>query len=324
MCGREDIPIGARAVVEVCANVQKGEQVLVVTDTDKAAVAEWIAAAARARHAETVVMVMAPREGHGQDAPPTVGHAMLNADVIFMPTTFSLSHSKYRIRASERGARVLSMADLTVELLSEGGLTADFVMVAEQVERMAERLTRGKHLRVTTAAGTDVAMDISGRQGNAATCLCHAPGSFGSPPDIEANVAPLEGTAEGVVVVDGSIPHPRMGLLDNPVKMVVRAGRLTAFDGGREAATLEGIFRAENNPSVMALAEFGEGLNPKATLCGRMLEDEGAYGTIHFGIGANLALGGANDAPIHVDAVVTAPTVLVDGDVVIEGGEARV
>ena len=313
----QDIPLGARNVVTVCANVRRGEQVLVVTDTHKAAVADPIARGAMAAGAEVCAIVMDPRSAHGEEPPATVAAAMRRADVLFLPTTFSLSHARARIEACNQGARALSMADLSVRQLSEGGLLADFEAEAPRVHRVAGMLTQHDTLRLTSTLGTDLTMKISGRNGNAATCLCRNPGDFGSPPDIEANIAPLEDSAEGVVAVDGSIPHPRLGLLGEPVRLVVRAGQIVGIDGGPKSAALRDLLDNAGDPAVRVLAEFGVGLNSRATLCGSMLEDEGACGTIHLGFGANLALGGSNEAPLHIDCIVRNPTVWLDGSVAL-------
>ncbi|MCI0398788.1 MAG: hypothetical protein L0322_28200 [Chloroflexi bacterium] len=47
-------------------------------------------------------------------------------------------------------------------------------------------------------------------------------------------------------------------------------------------------------------------------------------GTIHVAIGRNDFLGGKNLAPIHIDGVVSQPTVQVDGQVLIDNGRYRV
>ena len=66
------------------------------------------------------------------------------------------------------------------------------------------------------------------------------------------------------------------------------------------------------------LAECGVGFNPKAKLKGYMLTDEGAFGTMHFGFGSNITVGGLNDVPFHLDFVLKKPTIMVDGNTVIE------
>ena len=54
---------------------------------------------------------------------------------------------------------------------------------------------------------------------------------------------------------------------------------------------------------------MGIGLNPAARITGNMLEDEKAFTTCHFAIGANYD----GDAPalIHLDGIVRNPTITV-------------
>jgi leucyl aminopeptidase (aminopeptidase T) len=52
-----------------------------------------------------------------------------------------------------------------------------------------------------------------------------------------------------------------------------------------------------------------------------MLEDEGVYGTIHFGIGDNHTMGGCVEASMHTDVVVKNPTVFIDKKMVIKSGK---
>ena len=58
------------------------------------------------------------------------------------------------------------------------------------------------------------------------------------------------------------------------------------------------------------IGELGIGLNPNARITGNMLEDEKAFKTCHFAIGANYD----GDAPalIHLDGVVRNPTITIN------------
>ena len=64
------------------------------------------------------------------------------------------------------------------------------------------------------------------------------------------------------------------------------------------------------------LAELGIGYNSKAKLSGNMLIDEGTYGTIHFGFGSNLALGGLNETNFHLDFVTYEDTIMIDDETI--------
>jgi leucyl aminopeptidase (aminopeptidase T) len=62
------------------------------------------------------------------------------------------------------------------------------------------------------------------------------------------------------------------------------------------------------------LAELGIGTNVAVTeLVGSVLLDEKAAGTVHLAIGDDHGIGGDVEAPIHLDGVLTEPTVFADG-----------
>ena len=81
------------------------------------------------------------------------------------------------------------------------------------------------------------------------------------------------------------------------------------------------ILKEAKDPNSYILAELGIGLNRKSSLTGSMLEDEGAYGTIHFGWGNNFDQGGKNKASTHIDTVIKSPTVIIDGKVFMRKGK---
>src|SRR5262249_20183261 len=141
-----------------------------------------------------------------------------------------------------------------------------------------------------------------------------------SPPDAEVNIAPLEETAAGTLVVDGSVPCRELGKLTASLMLRIDKGAIVAVEGP-SAAVLESVLDRLGNPRTRWLAEFGIGLNPEARLCGSMLEDEGCAGTAHFGFGSNATIGGRNAVPFHLDMVFRAPTVTVDGRLLLHAGE---
>ncbi len=75
-----------------------------------------------------------------------------------------------------------------------------------------------------------------------------------------------------------------------------------------------------DNANASNVAEIGIGVNPKAKLCGNILEDEKVLGTCHVAFGSNINFGGSVDAKVHLDGIIKNPTVLVDGGAVIEKG----
>jgi leucyl aminopeptidase (aminopeptidase T) len=320
MLGNAKKLAGARKIVVDCARLKPGEKVLVVTDTKTLRVGEIIATAALAVTDEVILAVCAPRRGHGDEPPARIATIMNLSDVVFAPMEYSMFHSSATRVAREKGARVVSMGNFEERMLERGGIEADFLSIAETVHRVAACLRKGNTATVATGLGTNLRMDISGRNGFAETGFSHTPGSISGPPNIEANVGPVEGTSEGVLIVDGSIPHPELGVLEEPVQLKIAAGRVVEVTGGAQARILRVVLEEVRDPAIYNVAELGIGLNPCSKISGNMLEDEGASGTCHIGIGNNLGFGGHVAAKSHFDMIIRNPTIAVDGQLLLREG----
>ena len=315
---------GAFKIVKTCANVQPHEKVLVLTDTETVRVGELVAMAALQIAPDTVLAVIIPRSGHGEEPPVHIASAMNKADVLIMPLKFSMTHAEATTKARKLGARVLSLADYNEGMLAKGGIEADFLKNEKVVRGVAEILGRGKKAEVTTPRGTKITMDISGRRGFSEPGFAYEPGSIAGPPNVEANVGPLEGTAEGVLVVDGSILHPELGVILDPIRIALQGGNITEIQGGNQADIFRRLLSSMNDSGTYNIAELGIGLNPCSVVSGSMMEDEGAYGTCHIGIGDNTSFDGTVKATSHIDLVMHKPTIVIDGDTIQKDGELTV
>lgn len=314
-----DLPAGALVLLGSCAAVQPDEVVVIVADASSAPLAETMYRAASPRF-ETVVVTMRDRMMHGDEPPRAVAAAMTTGDVIFGVTRYSLFHTEARRTACARGARFVNMVDYDESMLEFGGLFVDFAAQAEVVDRVAEAM-RGERIEVTSALGTRLVASIKGRVPLPQYGRSVKPGAASSPPDIECAVAPVEGTPEGIIVVDGSIPHPRLGPVSFPVEVRVGRGMVMAITGGRLAEEFRRVLTDFRDENAFAVGEIGIGLNPMATIRGRMLEDEGVYGTVHFGLGSNRSFGGNIAAQVHLDLVIRAATCVVDGRTILRNGK---
>jgi 2,5-dihydroxypyridine 5,6-dioxygenase len=313
---------GSTKIVKSCANVRPSETVVIVTEKDRLDIAELIARAADERGAQTSILIVNPTRKDCEELPEPVAAAMKSADVIFGVTEYSLTHTKARRNASKAGARFLSMPAFTRDMLVTGGIEVDFQERKHVVERISSLLSNARKARITTVKGTDISMSI-GRKA-VATYIAHEPGSFAAPPNIEVATAPIEGTARGMIVVDGSITVPDIGLLTEPVKLTVQKGLVTEINGNRDARKFEAKMKSFADPTVYNIAELGIGLNPAAKITGNLLEDEGALRTIHIGLGNNISFGGRVNATTHVDTVVINPTIQLDERIIMKHGDILV
>lgn len=311
---------GARHIIDQCGGLAAGERVLVVGSEDAPEVARLLAEAAREITPQVELRIIPPAPMHGAEPPPEVAQAMLGAALIVGATSKSMAHTQARLRACGAGARYLSLPDFSIGLLGSKAVLADYRGLQDAVRRVADRLSSGRRIEVTTAKGTALSLDTGGRPANCCPGFVEGPGQLGSPPDIEANISPLEGASQGVIVVDGSIAHPDFGVLRSPVTLHVEGGMIRAWEGEPEIiAGLERLF-AGYPDNARVLAECGIGMNPLAELTGSMLTDEGCAGAVHFGFGSNATVGGVNAVDFHLDFCMRDATLKVDGETMIEAG----
>jgi leucyl aminopeptidase (aminopeptidase T) len=309
---------GAITIVRTCAAVTAGEQVLIVTDVAvPAEVADALAVAAAAAGGTPVTVTMPRPDRPGAEPPPVVAAAMKEAAVILAPTSLSIFHTEAARRACTAGARMLAISECRVETLTRGGITADFTVQAEVAERLARRLA-GEQLELRTPGGTRLHVRLGGRAAVANTGIVRGRGARSGVPTIEAYVAPLEETADGVAVIDASIGA--LGLISEPVAITFEAGRAVAFDGGAQARALRDVVERVGSTTAFMLSEVGIGLNPQAQVVGRIIEDEGTYGTCHIALGSNSHFGGRLDVPFHLDMVMWMPDITVDGRTLMRVG----
>ena len=319
---RFDVSKGTKVLVESCLNVKPGENVLIVTDTNMVDIAKLLASTASARDAEVTVTLMVPLPAPGMEPLKPVAAAMKVADAVMMLTTYTLTPSVARQEAQNAGARILSLGSYSYDVLLSKALRADFAALKPIVEDVANRLTYAEKARVVSDAGTDIEFRLGSRKAHASTNICHEPGTLGSPPDIEAYVAPIEDTVEGVVYIDGSICLSEFGLIREPIKVTIEKGRAVDIDGGEEAMRFKEKLDSFDDPEMFRLAELGIGLNPEAKLVGDPLIDEGVLGTAHIAFGLNYTYGGTiRHAKTHIDCIFRDPTIKLDGKVLLKKGE---
>ena len=138
-------------------------------------------------------------------------------------------------------------------------------------------------------------------------------------PTGEFNVAPVEGSANGKLVIELTMHH--IGRLGSPIEMTVENGRVTAIEGGADAHILRNYLKVYGDENAyMCPAEASVGVNAKAVVRGIQREDKNIYGSMHFGLGTNIDVGGSVKSKIHMDGVILEPTLYVDGVIKIDNG----
>ncbi|MBN1689177.1 MAG: hypothetical protein JW893_08760 [Candidatus Omnitrophica bacterium] len=315
---------GADLLLKRCGNLKKGEALTIVCDPQTREAADLLARRAKLITSSVTMLEIPTFKMHGEEPNEQAANAMLKSDLCMGITSKSMAHTRARQMASQKGCRYLSLPEYSMDLFADPSLRVDYEKRSVLARYVADVFTQGNEVKVTSVSGTNIRMSIAGRVGNCCPGYVRGPGELGSPPDIEANVSPIENSAEGVVVVDGAIPYPGIGLLKEPVMLKVKGGHLVQMEGNRKIKeVLKRLFDDVSSEKAFILAECGVGLNDRASLRGVMLTDEGAAGTMHFGFGSNSTVGGVNEVSFHLDFVFQKPTLKVDNKVVLEGGDLR-
>ena len=254
-------------------------------------------------------------KSHGSEPPKNISEEMLNYDVILLPTTKSLSHTRAREDASRKGARIASMPGITQGMMQRA-LNVDFYKIRKTNNFLISKLKNCSKIRVTTKKGTDISFFVSGRKWLCDDGIYAKKGSFGNLPAGEIFIAPLEGKTIGTIIADASVGG--IGKADKDIKIKVKGGFICEISGGTTADNFKKLLKGRLHGNV---AELGIGTNYSAKITGNVLEDEKAAGTCHIAFGNNIHFGGKVDVPFHVDFVIKNPIIRGDDVLIVKDGK---
>jgi len=240
-------------------------------------------------------------------------------DAIIALSNCSTSHTRFRDFLTRcMGVRYASMPLFERPML-HGAMTADWKEVEGRTKRLVELMKGGDMAYVTSRNGTSISFSIVGRDLLPDTGIITERGSFSNLPAGEGFLAPVEGTAEGNMVLEWANEEK----LKKPICLEVRKGRVVDVEGeGRFAEALKEKIKA--NPLVGNIAELGIGTNDRAKRPDNILETEKILGTVHMALGDNSSFGGSVTVPYHQDFIFFEPTLEVIRDdekveVIVEG-----
>lgn len=343
MIDKRKIEKGVVNMLQVNMALKTGEKLLVVTDTPtieewrtrnserltdavrRSILAKIVGEIATQKFPESSVEFFAyPSVGkHGTYPGIEVEERMKAANVVVAITTYSLTHTDAREHATQAGARLASMPMFLLEMFYPGGpMAADYKKIAHETGKIADLITKANEATIKSRAGTDFSFSLKGRNGMSDSGIFTEKGAWGNLPSGEAYCAPVEGTANGKVVVQkGWYPD-----LKEKMILTFKNGNVINIDGGGEVGNRFRellAFGKEEEPYLSRRnhAELGVGTNPNAKRPDNVLEAEKIRGTIHIAIGDNSHMGGAVKTDVHEDFIIPLPTLSFDNRVVMRNGK---
>ena len=317
----------AYMIVRELLAVQAGEEVVLVADPETdMEMAQAISGICQAVGAECTIAVMPSRPvEESLKMTKFIDQGLETVDVMVGMTKASgaacWSPTVSRLR-KEKGLRFLSMVLRDLDIWTKGGATANYHEILEAGKRLQSAWIRGKEIHLTSKKGTDLKARIDGAPPFIEAGFATQRGSSAAFSDGEVSQGPVQGSAEGIVVVDGPVAH--VGLPATPIRLEVREGKVFSIEGdekgaGRLRDIVEGVKDADN------FAEIGIGLNPKCRQNGDFEEEKKRLGNVHVALGRNTGgYGGTIACMVHLDMVIYEATVKTDMDVLLQDGKVRV
>lgn len=320
-----DALYSANLIVRRLLAVQAGEQVALVCDAQsEMAMAYALAGVIESVGAEYTIMMMPSRRmGRKNELTPVIEQGLGAADCL-IGLTASCGAPTYSTAVKrlfqKKQLRSISMVMRSMDNFTQGGARADYDALYEEGQQLAALWQSAEQIHVTTPAGTDLHAPIAGEVVIVECGFATEPGQEAAFSDGEVSQMPRENCAEGVIVVDGPVAH--IGSPASPIRLLVSSGRVTRVEGeSPQANELRTILSSVENAAN--IAEIGIGLNPMSRRNGDFEEEKKARGNVHIALGDNIFYGGNIQCAVHMDMVLYRPTVLLDGQVVVDSGEVR-
>ncbi|MCD6263199.1 leucyl aminopeptidase [Candidatus Bathyarchaeota archaeon] len=320
----------ADVLVRELLRLKAGESLLITFDSES----DWRAPIATARAAQAVDAKVAllwhtAPPGYGKTADPylpdSLKAAIPNCDVwVEFNYEWLLYSTPWEEAIATNRVRYLCLVGMDAPMMVRCIGKVNWPALKAFQDKITEMTQKARRMRVTTPAGTDVSFEngpdrpVLSEVGYADTPGAHFLGG-------QIGWAPVEETINGTIVFDGSFSgggEANLGVLKEPIKLIVEKGRIVKVEGGREAKFVESWLASFNDPNMYNMAHICYGFNPGAKLTGVCLEDERVWGCTEWGIGYQgpMMKGKAGPAATHADGICLNSSVWLDDVQIMEEG----
>lgn len=308
-------------VVKEMAKVQPGENLLILGDTwTDMDILNACMIAGMNLGAKTDMYII-PRMDHTctDELSDMAEAAFCKADVIVAMCETMFVEKQATKAARKTGTRIVSTIPRGMEDFAiDGTVSVDYPGLIELSRKIAAKWSATKNCRVTSELGTDISFSMVGRPTDVGDGIADKPGECDFFPGPDVNIAPIESTINGTIVVDGCI-EPGSRLVKSPMTLKIEKGLITSIEGGQDANMFREALASVHHPAAYALCHYTLGMNPVAVAGNSMHETEHIFGAVTFGFGDQdpAFQGTVGEAPIHSDVVCLSPTIYLDGEVLI-------
>ena len=225
------------------------------------------------------------------------------------------------------GARVLMVSNEHPEVLER---CVPKPMLEPKVKAGMKRLKNAKVMRVTSAAGTDLTINLADARVGGGWGYTARPGSISHWPGGLCLAFPAKGSVNGLLVMnEGDVNLTFKRYLEKPVSLTIARDFVTAIAGqGLDADLMRSYFAAWGDAEAYAVSHVGWGMNPQARWDSMAFYDKNDFngtelrafaGNFLYSTGANEVAG--RHTLGHFDLPLKGCTVMLDGEAVVDAGQ---
>jgi 2,5-dihydroxypyridine 5,6-dioxygenase len=247
--------------------------------------------------------------------------------VVDLESIMTSVYRPLRVSAMEAGVRVLRVTEPEEVLFR---LPPDPV-VRDRVKRAETLLRDAAEFRVTSAAGTDLVVNVSGRQAFGLWGVVDQPGMWDHwPVGLVVGGASRPQTNGRIVIDMGDLLLGLQRYVTTSITITVKEGIITAIEGEVDAELLRQWFQAANDPRAYHISHIGWGCDYRADWSRMARKTPGGVGDVEsvagmfqiaFGRDTSWYIGdGTNDVAAHMDFNCLRNNVWLDGTPIIENG----
>jgi 2,5-dihydroxypyridine 5,6-dioxygenase len=320
-------------------NLRRGEVVAILSESQSRAVLVDLAELALSRMGARLyhVRVPSPRAAHAVAVRSTgasvalgglrqVIDAVAGADLVVDCTVEGLLHSPERKDILARGARMFMISNEHPDVLER--FRPDIDLQRRCVEG-AQMISAARTMRVTSAAGTDLTIELEGVQGRGSAGLADRPGIMGYWPAGLCLCFPRARSVDGTLVLaPGDVNLTFKRFVESPIRLAIEQDFIRSIDGdGVDAELLRSYFAAWDDPLAYTVSHVGWGMNPGARWDSLAMYDRSDHngtelrafaGNFLYSTGANETAG--RYTTCHFDMPMRGCTVQLDDRVVVREG----
>ena len=150
----------SQIAIRDCMGAKKNERILVITDELKREIGLSLHENAIRLGYFSLLVEMKSGKINGEEPPEQITELMQKFDVVFCPTAKSLTHTDARRNASAKGVRIATFPGITKDVMIRG-MNADYKAISKRTIKLQKILEKGKEVRVTAPAGTDISFKIT-------------------------------------------------------------------------------------------------------------------------------------------------------------------